>query len=735
MTTLSPRAGARRIAFLAVCGGVVALAVAVRLAQIQIRDRKELREKAMAQYLDRIELPMDRGKIYDRNGELLAVSLDCVSVVANPSEIADPGAVAERLAPLLEESPRELKSRLSTGSHFERLRRKVRPQVGREVDRRQKELPGIYTIPDKERIHPAGKSLAAIVGVTDVDERGLEGIELACETVLAGKPGWRILQRVNKQLSIPTMLWSGQSPEAGQSVVLSIDTGIQEMVELELERAVASCRARRGVAVVLDPDNGDVLAMAAAVGPSGGAAVRPTMNLITSMQLEPGSTFKLVAYAAALEKKLYGRHDLIDAGSGVVDLGPLVLRDAHARGLLTFQEAFERSSNICTAKVSLRVGEEPYYRMARRFGFGTRTGIDLPGEIPGILRKPRGWSARSLPTMAIGHEVTVTPLQLACAYAAIANGGILYEPRMVLRIVDRHGRAIRENPARPVRRVVSEETARTLQEFMQGVVVEGTAKRAYLDRWGIAGKTGTAYKPAGSRGYDRTKVMASFAGFVPAWDPRLVAVVVIDEPAGALEGGAVAAPAFRAMVERLVSTSTVPLHSNDAPIVGPSPAREDFVNWEGFLASHPPRMKRDSGDEGTERVDARTLPNARSAERDEERDDEQSQGVDVAGGAETAADSAGAGARVPDLFGSSLRLAVRTLIDAGFEPIVAGTGIVVEQDPPAGARALPGSPVALRANAGEEILLASKVDEADEAAHEPGGSSSESRRATDRRSK
>ncbi len=695
-----------------IVAGLVAAAllawIAARFGEIQIRKSDEYRDLARRQHLDKIALPTDRGLILDRNGEILAVSLDCVSVVANPSQVKGATAVAERLAPLLHEPSRAIARRLTTVSHFEWLKREVSHEVGEVVERMR--LPGIYTIPDKQRVHPGGQKLSAIVGVTDIDDRGLEGIELACDTLLAGTPGWQVLQRVAGHSPQANLSWTGRSPEAGRSVELTINTQIQTVVELELGRIVRESGARRGIAVALDPRNGEVLAMAASVGRARDAAVRPTMNLITSMQLEPGSTFKLVAFAAALEKRLYHRTDLINGEKGRANLGGYVLHDAHPNGLISFQEAFERSSNICTAKVANRVGAEAVYRMARRFGFGTRTGIDLPGEIPGLLRKPRDWSGRSLGTIAIGHEVTVTPLQLACAYAAVANGGILYEPRVVRRIVDRGGRTVKEFPARPVRRVVDEGTARLLSEFMQGVVVEGTAKKAYMTRWTIAGKTGTAYKVAdGRRGYDQRRVVSSFAGFVPAWDPKIVAVVVIDEPEDQLEGGQVAAPAFRAMVERLVSTSPVPLCAMDASFVGPAPSREDFVSWEGFLANRPPREREGGGGDGevngaagTPSTDAKRARATTSRER---------RATGRAGQrAGAPADSAPApvpvGPEVPDLFGMSLRLAVRTLREAGFEPVVEGTGLVLEQSPAAGTPALAGSRVRLRGDAAEVVLAA-----------------------------
>src|SRR5262245_46794560 len=347
----------------------------MRFGEIQIKKHEEYSALARRQHLDKIDLPTDRGMILDRNGEGLAVSLDCVSVVANPSQIKDASSAARKLAPLLQENSRVLSRRLTGASHFEWLEREVSPEVGALVDHMG--LPGIYTIPDKERVHPAGSNLSAIVGVTDIDDRGLEGIELACDTLLAGTPGWRVLQRVAGHSPQANFSWNGRSPEAGRSVELTINTRIQSVVERELERAVRDSQARQGIAVVLDPRTAEVLAMSAVIGRGRGVSVRPTMNLVTSMQLEPGSTFKLVTYAAAIERKLFRRYELIDGQKGFANLGGYVLHDAHASGLITFQEAFERSSNICTAKVANRVGEEGLYRMARQFGFGTRTGIDL----------------------------------------------------------------------------------------------------------------------------------------------------------------------------------------------------------------------------------------------------------------------------------------------------------------------------------------------------------------------
>jgi cell division protein FtsI (penicillin-binding protein 3) len=687
----------RRLLFVALCWTCVLGGISVRLWRIQVARSAELTEIANSQYQDKIPILPDRGLILDRNGEALALSLDCVSVVANPSQVDDPEGTAVAVATLLGESARAIRPRLEAPTRFEWLERKVSPAVGEAIERLA--LPGIYTIPDKERVHPAGRCFTPVVGTTDTDGKGTEGVELWCDSLLTGRMGGRVLQRVAGAKPRPNMLWESRSPEAGRSVVLTLDTRLQRIVEAELADAVAAAAARRGLAVVLDPHNGEVLAMAAVCGSAESrAGVRPAMNLITGTQFEPGSTFKVVAYAAALERQLFRPTDLLNAEGGVWSLGSMVIHDEEKNGLITFTEAFEHSSNICAAKIAMRVGDEDYYRMARRFGFGTRTGVDLPGEIPGLLRRPDDWSARSLATLAFGYEVSVTALQLASAYAAIANGGILYEPRIIKEIVDRKGRTLHAFPTRPIRRVVSPETARVLRQLMEGVVVEGTAKGAYLDRWAIAGKTGTARKAAEQwRGYDRSRIAASFAGFFPAWDPQLVAVVVIDEPQGGIRyGGLLAAPAFRSMVERFVNTAPVPLVTSAAPMVGPMPPADSRDGWEGFRAGRMPRaaVASDSASaadgDAPARRDATVLAHADTSVADGEA------GAHAEAHAAVAADSLSDAVVVPDVRGGSLRLGLRAMRAAGLEPVVQGSGIVTGHDPAPGTLVARGARIVLR---------------------------------------
>ncbi|MFN0151378.1 MAG: penicillin-binding protein [bacterium] len=681
------RKGERRILFVC-CVGSVALAwVVARLWEIQIARADEYAARAREQYEDRVEILPDRGRILDRYGDPLAVSVERADVLAYPRWVAEPAAVAATLARFIDTPVDRIEEMLTSGKGFQRIKREATVEVGIAID--SLNLPGIDVAQGKKRIYPAGDCLAEVVGKTDTEQKGIEGIELSYDKLLQGQSGYRYLQKVNHGRSQPNMRWGESPPKPGESVVLTIDTRLQRIVKYELDRTVAHHRAKKGLAVALDPNTGEILSMAASCGAEEArASTASTLNLITGMQFEPGSTFKLVPYGAALEHALFRRSDLIDAEGGTAHVGSRTVRDVEHLGLVTLDDAFIHSSNVCAAKVGLAVGDERFYRMARAFGFGTRTGVDFPGEVSGSLPRPRNFSSTTLATLSFGYEVNVTALQLACAYAAVANGGILYEPHIVKKIVNAKGKTVREAPVRPVRRVVSEDTARILRELMQGVVAEGTAKGAFLDRWAIAGKTGTAKKTReGARGYDN-RYVASFAGFFPAWDPKLVLVVVIDEPReGEYYGGAVAAPAFREMVSRIVSTASIPIVPENDRLVGPEPKWTAKNAWDGFL-------------------------NEREGVRDRERAKSLAQSIARADSAAIAAVEANpdtsareesmrlalAGSPVPDVTGMTVRRAMSLLADRGHEVQVRGRGVVIEQIPAAGSRAEQGSVVVIVAD-------------------------------------
>lgn len=669
------RQGERRILFLCLAGCLALAWVVAELWEIQIVRAEEYAARAREQYEDRVEILPDRGRIVDRYGDPLAVTVERADVIAYPRWIEEPARVAERLAQFIDTPVARIEEMLASGKGFQRIKREASVEVGIAID--SLDLPGIDVTQGKKRIYPAGDCLAAVVGKTDTEQKGIEGIELSYDKLLQGESGYRYLQKVNRGRSQPNMRWGEVPPKPGESVVLTIDTRLQRIVKYELDRTVRLHRAKKGLAVALDPHTGEILSMAASCGEDDARqSTASTMNLITGMQFEPGSTFKLVTYGAALEHALYRRTDLLDAEGGNAHVGNRTVRDVEHLGLVTLDEAFIHSSNVCAAKVGLKVGDERFFRMARAYGFGTRTGVDFPGEVGGSLPRPRNFSSTTLATLAFGYEVNVTALQLACAYAAVANGGVLYEPHIVKKIVNAKGKTVREVPVRPVRRVVSEETARILRELMQGVVAEGTAKGAYLDRWAIAGKTGTAKKTReGARGYEN-RYVASFAGFFPAWDPKLVLVVVIDEPReGEYYGGAVAAPAFREMVNRIVSTASIPVAPQNDRLVGPAPAWDARATWDGFLneresARDRERAKALAG--AVARADSTALA-AAAADPD-------------SASREAAARLALAGTPLPDVTGMTVRRAMTILADRGHEVDVRGRGVVVEQRPPAGTR-------------------------------------------------
>jgi cell division protein FtsI/penicillin-binding protein 2 len=337
-------------------------------------------------------------------------------------------------------------------------------------------------------------------------------------------------------------------PDPGGSLVTTIDLDVQSVAVLKLREAVERTGAKSGMAVFVDPKTGDVLAMATVDGP--GATGAPHRNRVIADQYEPGSTFKILAGCAAIEEKIFGERESIWVYQGKVDMGGFTIHDSHPEtAWYTLRRATSHSSNAVYAQVGTRVGPERLYRYARLFGFGQPTRVQLPGEAPGVIREPARWSKRSLATISIGHEVLVTPLQVVMAYAAVANGGMLLRPRVASAIVDEDGRLIREIPVEPVRRVVSEATAKTFRSFLREAVTDGTAAEAALPWCEVAGKTGTAQKTIeGTKGYGVGRYIASFVGMVPADDPKVVGLVVLDEPRGAYYGGEVAAPVFREIV-------------------------------------------------------------------------------------------------------------------------------------------------------------------------------------------
>jgi len=550
-----------------VLAGVLALAfagVVGRLGWLQIVRHGDLAALAERQYSRTVVLQAQRGPIVDRHGAALATSSPAESLFAQPRAVGDPVRVAARLAPLLSLPERELHAALTSGKPFVWLRRRLPPATAADV--RALREPGLGFLPEPLRLYPNRELAAHVVGFEGIDG-GLEGIERAMNEVLTGGPGKAVVGRdaLGREVVTEAVL---QQPRPGHGVTLTLDRTIQYLAEREIDAAYRRTHAKAAMAVVMDPRTGDVLAM----------AIRPTFNPNAFLDapsrehwrnravtdpFEPGSTFKIILAAAALEEGVVSPDDRIWAENGHITIAKTTIRDWKKYGWLTFGEVLQNSSNVGSIKVGLTLGRERYYRYMTAFGFGTTTGVGLAGESRGQLREPPRWSALSLPTMSIGQEISVTAMQMVAAFAAVANGGTLMQPRLVHAVFDADGREARRFEPKAVRQVISPETARTLTRLMTQVVAAGTGHNAAIAGYEVAGKTGTAQKldPV-TRRYSRNPGVLSFIGFAPADDPRLVMLVMLDEPRNEKWGSEAAAPIFAAIGGEVLRYLDVP--SQDA---------------------------------------------------------------------------------------------------------------------------------------------------------------------------
>jgi len=543
--------------------GLVAafLVVAGQLVNLQVLQAPGLAKRARNQQQQTIHLAGDRGTITDRNGMILAKNMDVPSLFADPSAVPDPSATARALARVLPASARSIERRLKGGGrHFAWLNRKVDPALAERV--MALNLPGVHQVPESRRFYPKGQLLGQILGFAGMDNHGLSGVEQAFDPLLKGGEVAYVVERDALGRHLFPADVDFRRPVHGADLTVTIDEAIQYHVERELDRVMAKSNAEAAEALVMDPYTGEILAMAVRPGfdPNriGRYAPEDLRNRLITDPYEPGSTLKVFLAAAALDAGVVTLDEVIDCEQGTLPLRGGAMHDHEPMGELTFAEVLTRSSNIGAAKVGMRLGADRLYAALSNFGFGRRTGIELPGESPGVLQPTTRWSGRSLPSVAIGQELMVTPLQLATAAAAVANGGWLVRPHLV-KEVQSPGGTERTAPER-VRRVMTAATAARLREALVGVTgPDGTAPNAAVAGYRVAGKTGTAQKAAEDRrGYARGKYVASFVGMVPADDPRLVILVVVDEPKGLHYGGSVAGPVFREIARPVLAYLGVP---------------------------------------------------------------------------------------------------------------------------------------------------------------------------------
>jgi cell division protein FtsI (penicillin-binding protein 3) len=605
------------------------------------------------QYRRQLVLKPRRGPITDRAGVLLAGSADARSVFADPAILRAEdrsGAALAKVARALGLDPAQARKRLAKGSRFVFLARRVSPAEATAVERIVKEqrLRGIALVAETRRYYPKLELASQLLGVVGDDGNGLEGVELAVDDLLAGSPAKVPSLRDGSGRTVLDGDPSSSREREGARVELTIDQGLQLAAERAVARAAAGVRAASGMAIALDPRTGEVLALAnwPAHNPNGPRRAAEMRNRAVVDAFEPGSTMKAFSVAGALDRGALAPLDPIDCGDGTLAVGGHVIHDHEALGWVGASKVIASSSNVGAAKIAARLGRERLHDVLGAFGFGERPGSGLPGEAKGSLPFPR--SEIALATQSFGQGLTASPLQITSAMAAIANGGVLLRPRLVKRVVDPATGEVLED-ARPevVRRAVSEQTAATMSRWLTAVVEDprGTGKRARLDGWSAAGKTGTAQKadPV-SGGYSDDRRFSSFVGFAPAEAPRVVIGIFVDEPKDEVYGGEVAAPAFREVAEYALKMLGVPPSRQPAAAAAAEVAAAPQPAKPAAVPDPPPLQESD-----------------RHAGR-----------------------PPGAGVPVPALLGLPARAAIRALEGADLAAELAGSGRVVAQTPPAG---------------------------------------------------
>lgn len=547
---------------LCVVGGAFALAIIVlwgRLIQVQYIHHDAYLATAIKQREASREIPAIRGGIFDRDGRPLAMNIRRCSIALQPPQVKNAGDVVHALSKTIDVSPAALRHVLRSGKPFVYVKHDC---VMSEDERQELErLPGVVVEVNASRIYPYDAVGSKVIGFVGRNNRGLSGIEVAYDDALRGTPGRETIIRNGSYRSDRYYRLVDVKPHNGKHVYLTLDATVQDIAETELRREVAEAGAKGGAVIIMEVATGDILALAEApsIEHRDDETFADSLWTLASVThvYEPGSTFKLVTAAALLDKSSLTPADSFYAEQGKADLGFATIRDSHEYGWLTVRQAFVYSSNIVMAKASTELSAGDFYGYARLFGFGSRTGIGLPGESAGSVPPIDHWSARTKATMAFGQEVAVTAIQMLDAFAAVANDGVMMMPRLVKAVVDpTTGKVATSDPV-VVRRVVSERTARTLREFCLGVVEHGTGVNAQVEFMRVAGKTGTAQK-AGPHGYLPNKYVSSFVGFAPYEHPKIACLVLIDEPRWSVRyASECAAPVFARVCRSLASATKI----------------------------------------------------------------------------------------------------------------------------------------------------------------------------------
>jgi cell division protein FtsI (penicillin-binding protein 3) len=655
------------------------LAVVGRVTYLQLFRHSDYLARAMRQQRRTIEITPKRGIIFDRNMRPLAMSVPVQSAFAVPSEVKDMPLAARLLSGVLGMPASEIQEKLESGATFVWLKRKLEPASSEAVQ--SLNLKGIYLQEENQRYYPKRELAAHVVGFVDVDEKGLGGIEREYDELIRGEPEKIVVMADARQRWFD----GGEvKRERGANVVLTIDEKIQYIAERELNAAIMKTHAPAGSVIVQDPNSGAILALANWPKFNPNAAVDvPTdtrMNRAISAIYEPGSTFKLVTLAAAFDQNLIRAEEEFDCENGAIIVAGHLIHDHKKYGVLTVAGILANSSDVGAIKIALRLGEPKFYDYIRAFGFGTPTGVDLPGESRGLLRRLEHWGSYSIASVSMGQEVGVTPLQMVTAVSAVANGGSLYKPHLVQEI--RRGDQVLpfEGPATVTepRRIIRAETAATMRQLMEGVILYGTGKKARLDGWTVAGKTGTAQKidPATGR-YSRTNVIASFTGFAPINNPAVTILVSIDSPAGYPHDGAtVSAPVFKRIAEQVLAYLDVPRDVPLTPQMVQAAYKRKDAEEDNSLDDLTPV------DFSATPEPAGDAPQSAASKEPIAKSHEVMVAVEEGGDIE-----------VPDFHGKTMREVTETCMQLGLDPVLVGSRLATEQVPAAGTKVRRGTKV------------------------------------------
>jgi cell division protein FtsI (penicillin-binding protein 3) len=662
---------------LLIVAGLIAIwtgAALGRLGYLQLFRYSEYYSRALHQQRSIVEVGARRAEIFDRNLNALAMSVPVDSAFAIPSEIADPDMVARLLAKVLDVSPEEIATRLAGSRSFAWIARKLPPEKVQRITAMN--LRGIYFQREGGRFYPKRELAAHVLGYVDIDGKGLGGIEYSLDDNIRSKPGKILVLTDAHRRGFDS---TDKVPDTGTSVVLTLDEKIQYIAEKELEQAIRDTQAKAGTVIVENPTTGELLAVAnwPTFNPNATKDINPEarMDRAASALYEPGSVFKIVTLSAAIDQGITRADELIDCQMGSIYIAGHRIRDHKPYGLLTVSQVLSNSSDVGAIKVGLRLGAPKFYDYIRSFGFGQPTGVDLPGESRGMLRRLENWTPVSVGSISMGQEIGVTPLQMITAMTAMANGGLIVRPHVVRAL--RHGTQVVESQQPEPRRVIRQTTAATMRRMLEGVVLNGTGKKARLDGYTSAGKTGTAQKFDIATGhYSAHQLIASFVGFAPINTPAVTILVQLDSPLGAHEGGQVAAPTFKRVAQQVLAYLDVP---------------QDIAVASTFVQAS--RQHKDD-------QDLLDMPDFNPVEMEA--------GAAVASEAPLASPQVGRpagptvelaegeGIPVPQLQGKTVREVTEKCMKLGLSPVLVGTGVAVEQTPEPGSTIRRGSRITVR---------------------------------------